>query len=99
MSHLPSYAERLLGTKWTLPILLELENGPKRFSELERALAGITPRVLTERLRWLEAEGAIERSVSPANGRVVSYFLAPRGQRLGPILHAIRNHTMDEGAF
>lgn len=56
-----SHALELLGDRWTYPVLRELFLAPKRFAELEAALHGITPAVLTARLRQLEASGLVHR--------------------------------------
>ena len=52
--------------KWTLLLVRELAEGCSRFCELERSLAGISPRTLSLRLRALEEEGIVERSTYPA---------------------------------
>ena len=49
----------IVGSKWTVLIVHDLSEGPRRFTELEHACAGISPRTLAERLRWLEAEGIV----------------------------------------
>ena len=48
----------IIGAKWTALLLHDLSEGPRRFSELERACPGISPRTLSERLRQLEQEGS-----------------------------------------
>ena len=63
----------IIGGKWTALLVHDLSEGPRRFSDLERALPGISPRTLSERLRALEEEGILVRRelrrVAPA-GRV-----------------------------
>src|SRR5258708_15392070 len=77
----------LVGEKWTLPIVLSLLiEGPLRFNDLQRQLAGITPKSLTSRLRELESVGLITRERSP-NGEV-RYALTPAGPDPGPLLTA-----------
>ena len=53
---------QLLDGKWTILILRDLLGGKKRYSELQRSLLGISPRLLTLRLRFLEAEGILQRT-------------------------------------
>src|SRR5437588_9587313 len=54
-------AARMLGDRWTLVILRDLAERPLRFSELENASGGISPRTLADRLRQMEAQGLIRR--------------------------------------
>jgi DNA-binding HxlR family transcriptional regulator len=75
-------ALELLGERWTLLIVRDLLSGPKRFSELERLVVGVTPKWLTARLRALESAGVVER-----DGRL--YRLTPRGQQLRPTLEEL----------
>ena len=78
---------RLLMGPWTTYILWVLRtHGPSRFSELKRRVSGISAKVLTERLRTLEAAEIIERRLHPGNPGKVTYATAPRGQQLFPVL-------------
>ena len=54
-------AAEIVGAKWTVLIVHDLSEGPRRFTELEHSCAGISPRTLAERLRWLEGEGILLR--------------------------------------
>ena len=77
--------ERLLaviGGKWKVLILRELFAGPKRHTELRRALPGIAQKVLTAQLRELELDGAIERKDLGTKRPHVEYALAPFGKDL-----------------
>ncbi|MEJ7717038.1 MAG: helix-turn-helix domain-containing protein [Thermoleophilaceae bacterium] len=56
-----SATAELVGGKWTLLVIRDLGDGPQRFCELERSLAGISPRTLSLRLRALEDEGILVR--------------------------------------
>ena len=51
----------ILGAKWTAVLVHDLSEGPRRFGELEHSCSGISPRTLSERLRWLEDEGVVAR--------------------------------------
>lgn len=81
---------RIVSGKWTLLILRDLAEGPCRFSQLERSLAGISPRTLSQRLRALEDEGIIAREVYPESPPRVEYALTPKGRDLAPIVEAMR---------
>jgi len=81
---------RIVSGKWTLLVLRDLAEGPCRFSELERSLAGISPRTLSHRLRSLEEEGILERRCYPEVPPRVEYRLTDRGRHLVPIVDAMR---------
>ncbi len=87
-----SYSAALLGSKWTILILRELSDGPKRFSELESSLPGISPRTLAERLRWLESEAVISRKAYAEVPPRVDYALTPKGRDLRPVLIAMGDY-------
>ena len=78
---------RLLMGPWTTYILWVLRsNGPTRFGELKRRVAGISAKVLTERLRSLEAAEIIQRHYEPTVPPRVTYKMAGRGHELAPVL-------------
>ena len=77
----------IIGAKWTAVLVHDLSEGPRRFSELERSLPGISPRTLSERLRVLEQEGIIQRTTAR---RRVDYTLTEKGEALLPIIDAMR---------
>ena len=66
-----------------------------RFSEFADAIAGISPRMLSERLRDLESAGLVERTVIPSSPPTVEYRLTERGRRLGPIIEAMRAYARE----
>jgi DNA-binding HxlR family transcriptional regulator len=74
---------------WTMYILYILDtHGPLRFGELRRKVDGISPKVLTERLRMLEAIGILHRDYNPTIPPQVTYELSERGQELSvPLYH------------
>ena len=76
--------------KWTLLLVRELAEGRSRFCELERSLAGISPRTLSLRLRALEEEGIVERVTYPAVPPRVEYALTEKGLALIPIIDDMR---------
>lgn len=82
----------LIKNKWRVLILRELMTGTKRFSELQRAIAGITQKVLTANLRAMEAEGLLERKVYPVVPPKVEYSLTEVGHSLDLILNAMAEY-------
>ena len=80
-------ALEVIGEKWSLLIVRDLLAGPRRFSDLRRSLAAITPRWLSARLRALEGEGIVGREA--ASQREVWYRLTPKGQALAPVIDAL----------
>jgi len=83
------HAVELIGRRWTGAILNTLMSGPRRFNELLSAIPGISDRLLTERLRELEAEEIVEREVRPASPVRVTYRVTPRGAALEPSLREL----------
>jgi DNA-binding HxlR family transcriptional regulator len=82
-----------IGEKWSLLIVRDLLAGPRRFSDLRRSLAAITPKWLSARLRALESDGIVTREV--AGEREVGYRLTPKGQALEPVVDALLVWGMD----
>jgi DNA-binding HxlR family transcriptional regulator len=76
--------------KWTLLLVRDLADGRTRFCELERSLAGISPRTLSLRLRALEEEGMIERHTYPEVPPRVEYALTAKGRDLLPLIADMR---------
>ena len=83
----------LLERRWQLSIIYAALAGALRFNEFAGAVAGISPRRLSERLRDLEAAGLIERRVIPSSPPKVEYRLTDRGRELGPIIDALRAYA------
>ena len=79
----------LLERRWQLSVLYAALTGALRFNEFADAVPGISPRMLSERLRDLEAAGLIERTVLPSSPPKVEYRLTERGLRLGPVIEAM----------
>ena len=75
-----------VGQKWTLLILVALEPGPRRFSQLHRQVGDISKRMLTQTLRQLERDGMVARQVFPTKPPAVEYSLTDLGRSaLDPI--------------
>jgi DNA-binding HxlR family transcriptional regulator len=83
---------RLLMGPWTTYVLWILRNGgPVRFGELKRQIAGVSAKVLTERLRALEAAGIVYRHYEPTVPPAVTYGLTARGRELDGVLDALND--------
>ena len=76
-----------IGERWTLLVLQDLHAGPARFSDLQAALPGLAPNLLTTRLRQLEQDGLICRRETEFNVSV--YELTPSGARTGDLLYEL----------
>lgn len=81
----------LIGGKYKALILWHLSESKLRFSELRRAIANATPKMLTQQLRELEAQKLISREVFPVVPPKVEYSLTELGKSLMPILVAMRD--------
>jgi len=80
----------IIGAKWTALLVHDLSEGARRFSELEHSCRGISPRTLSERLRWLESEGMIARRSYAESPPRVEYELTEKGAGLLPIIDEMR---------
>jgi DNA-binding HxlR family transcriptional regulator len=85
----------LLERRWQLSIIYAALTGALRFNEFADAVAGISPRMLSERLRDLEAAGLLERTVIPSSPPMVEYRLTDRGRKLAPLIEAMRVYAED----
>lgn len=72
----------IVGDKWSLLVVRNLAQGPRRFTELKRAIDGISQRMLTVTLRSLERDGILTRTVHNVMPPHVSYELTPMGKTL-----------------
>jgi DNA-binding HxlR family transcriptional regulator len=82
-------AVELVGRRWSGALLLKLIDGPHFLRELLAAIPGISHRLLSQRLRELEAEGLVERSVHDGVPARVSYCLSESGRELEPALREL----------
>jgi DNA-binding HxlR family transcriptional regulator len=78
--------------KWTILVIRDLAEGRSRFCELERSLAGISPRTLSLRLRALEEQGIVARDTYPEVPPRVEYSLTPKGEALVPLIEDMRRY-------
>ncbi len=76
----------VIGGRWKVLILRELFPGVKRFNELQRAVNGITQKMLTQQLREMESDGIVHREVYLQVPPKVEYSLTALGESLKPII-------------
>lgn len=83
-------------SRWTTPILWSLHaHGLQRFVELERRIARITPKVLTQRLRQLERDGLVVRTYHPEVPPRVEYEISELGRSLAPLFAHLADWSAD----
>ena len=82
----------IISGKWTLLILRDLSDGINRFSALERSLAGISPKTLSERLKGLEKAGIVTRKSYAEVPPRVEYTLTEMGWDLIPLIEHMRDY-------
>jgi len=80
-----------VGDKWSVFVVATLGGGPKRFSELRRAIDGISQRMLTLTLRGLERDGLVDRTVTPTVPPRVDYALTPLGRTLLKVVKGLHD--------
>ncbi len=83
---------QIISNKWTPLIIRDLARGECRFSELERSLSGISPKTLSERLKYLEAEQIVVRRCYAEVPPRVEYSLTEKGRALLPIIETMRHY-------
>ena len=79
----------LLGGTWTPNVIWYLREGPRRFNELRGDLRGVSGKTLSARLKKLEADGVVSRTVRPTSPPTVEYALTGLGIELIPAVDAI----------
>jgi len=88
-------AVELIGRRWSGAVLQTLLDGPRRFSDLRSAVPAISDRMLSERLKELEAEGVVLREVTADTPVRVRYGLTEKGRALEEPLRAIETWAHD----
>src|SRR3954453_5539899 len=83
-------AVELIGKRWTGAIVLVLLDGPLHFSGIRQLVPELSDRLLSERLKELEAEGVVERRVLDGSPVRVEYSLNEKGQALEPAVRALK---------
>ena len=81
-------AAEVLCTRWTIVLLREILAGSNRFNDLRRGVPRMSPALLSQRLKELEAAGVLDRIASASEPGVFEYQLTPSGQELRPIVEA-----------
>ena len=84
-------AVELIGKRWAGAILWALCERPHYYAELSLAIPGLSDRLLSRRLRELESEGLVERSVQAGTPPRVSYSLSDKGEALAPAIHELHD--------
>ena len=79
----------MIGGRWKIPIIFHLLAGRKRFSELARAIKGVTQKMLTQQLREMERNGLVVRQVYAQVPPKVEYSLTDLGASLQPVVEAM----------
>ena len=83
-------AVELVGKRWTGAILIVLMDGPARFTEVKQLVPDLSDRLLSERMKELEAEGIVTRQVIDDIPVRVEYSLTVKGEALEPAVAALK---------
>ncbi len=83
-------ASEVLAKKWSLVVVHHLLSGEKRFSELEKAIKGISPKVLASTLHILQEHGIVVRNVETSSPVKVKYRLTEKGRDLARVVEEVR---------
>lgn len=87
-----------LGDTWSVLAVVELSSSTRRFSELQRALRGVSQRMLTVTLRRLERDGLVLRTLYATVPATVTYELTARGRSLTPLVQQLANWSLQHRA-
>ncbi|GAA4050407.1 winged helix-turn-helix transcriptional regulator [Nonomuraea soli] len=79
-----------LSDKWVSLVLVALSDGPRRYSDMARRIAGVSQKMLTQTLRSMERDGLVTRTVTPAVPVRVDYELTALGRTLLPLMAAVK---------
>ena len=91
-----TYVMNKIGGHWKSIILYYLIAGPKRYSELRRAIPAITEKMLAQHLKQLREDNLINRKVVQEMPPITIYSLTPSGKKLGPILMAMADWAIKD---
>ncbi len=83
------HAVEIIGRRWSGAIVRSMLAGSTRFGEILQTVPGLSDRLLSERLKELEAEGIVERTVVPETPVQVIYRLTEKGQDLAAVVRAV----------
>ncbi|MDN8550090.1 helix-turn-helix domain-containing protein [Microbacterium sp. NM3R9] len=84
-----------VGDKWSVLVIVELASGARRFRELQRAIDGISQRMLTLTVRRLERDGLVIRTVYPTVPAQVHYRLTETGASLTHLVKALADWSLE----
>ncbi|TLM80808.1 helix-turn-helix domain-containing protein [Pseudarthrobacter sp. NamE5] len=84
-----------IGDKWSVLVIVELASGVRRFRELQRAIDGISQRMLTLTVRRLERDGLVTRTVYPTVPAQVTYELTERGDSLTVLVKQLADWSLE----
>jgi DNA-binding HxlR family transcriptional regulator len=93
-----TYVMNKIGSHWKPIIIFQLMSGPKRYSELRRAIPEITEKMLIQHLKQLQADNLINRKAAAVVPPVVTYSLTQSGLLLTPILDSMVDWAKEEMA-
>jgi len=79
-----------ISDKWVTLVLSAIDEGPMRYSDLARRIAGVSQKMLTQTLRMLERDGLLTRTITPSVPVRVDYELTPLGETILPVVGAIK---------
>jgi len=85
----------ILEGKWTTLVVRELLTGKKRYSELQKALLGISPKLLANRLKFLQQRKLVTRTVFPTIPPTTEYELTETGKMLASVLREMANFGLE----
>lgn len=91
-----NYVMNKIGGHWKPVILYQLMGGPKRYSELKRAIPPITEKMLIQHLKQLQADDLVIRIAEPVVPPFVTYELSKSGEQLTPVLNAMVDWALIE---
>jgi DNA-binding HxlR family transcriptional regulator len=91
-----SYVMQKIGGHWKPIILFQMRKGPKRYSELKRAIPAITEKMLIQHLKELQGDRLVTRKVVQIMPPVVTYALSTSGEALTPVLNAMAKWAVDD---
>jgi DNA-binding HxlR family transcriptional regulator len=80
-----------LSDKWVTLVMVALEGGPRRYSQLSRTIAGVSQKMLTQTLRTLERDGLVTRTVTASVPVTVTYELTGLGHSLQRVIHGLKD--------
>ncbi|NIK70152.1 MULTISPECIES: winged helix-turn-helix transcriptional regulator [unclassified Paenibacillus] len=89
----PKYeaAADILGKKWTGLIIRVMLGGPKRFKEIKEQIPEMSDKMLTDRMKELESQSIVKRTVYPEMPVRIEYELTPKGRELQPVIESIQS--------